>query len=157
VRLELTTPALSIGHRRLPIPERNAATDHSALVNLPAEPGHLELPAMEPVLRWTDGTVLACLYTVDTPDLRRAVAQDFDLLVSDGRVCGWLLHRPAKYASTEPWLLHDFFALITAETFERMDVEDEDTLKALRSLADRSGGHPEIHDHLVDLIDFFYG
>lgn len=157
MRLELTTPALSIGHRRLLIPERNAATDHSALADLPAEPGHLELPAMEPVLRWTDGATLACLYTVDTPDRRRLVAHDFDLLVSGDRVCGWLLHQPAKYASTEPWLLHDFFALITAETFERMDVEDEDTLKALRALADRAEGNPAIHDHLVDLIDFFYG
>lgn len=158
MRLDLVGPSLTVGDVRLPIAERNATADQSAWAALPATAGTLRRPRREPVLRWVspDGRQLVCLYTVDRPDRRLTVVPGLDFLTAQGEVTGWLLHEPADHIDCTPELVRDYFLLLTAETFERMDAEDETVLTALRALADRAGPHPAMSEHLVDLIDFFY-
>ena len=109
--------------------------------------------------------------------LRLRIAKDFDLLFSDGRLCGWLLFDPAHYLvrgweepyATEPndkdrGLLYEYQNLVVQPNIEKMEDEDSSMLQKLKELQSRIKSDSDItnqravlKESVDDIIDSFYG
>jgi hypothetical protein len=109
------------------------------------------------------------MYTVDTPDRRIKLAEDFDLYFAGDEPAGWRIANPERHLEPAPGpadpalatLLCSYFALIAEPGIERMEEEDPGMRRAIEELAARveptSPQRRAVHDRLIGLIDFFYG
>ena len=98
--------------------------------------------------------LLLCLGSGAAGDGRRRlrVATDVELLFAEGRYCGWVLHRPARYLD-DTWaglpsptedpaaspLLAAYLSVVTEPLIARMEERDEPALASLMELLARVG------------------
>ena len=152
---------------------------HTHETNLPAEKSLSEWTNLQPVIgslrlekatefyvkpadfRWmgADGKMLAGITAEaladNTEKLRLGIAVDFDLLFSNGLMCGWLLSNPGRYLvqgtedvhTTEPEgklnkLLYEYITLVSIPNIIQMENEDPEPLRRLQDL------HIRIKDEL---------
>jgi len=107
-------------------------------------------------VRWMDANagILGCMteaaLTAVGERLRLRIAEDFDLLFTGRKLCGWLLSSPEKYL-VELWetpyppepdkelkaLLYESLTLVSEPNIEKMDDQDPDILQALIDLHGR--------------------
>ncbi|HBE18679.1 MAG TPA: hypothetical protein DEG17_02080 [Cyanobacteria bacterium UBA11149] len=146
------------------VPEVNLPSDKVSLLWQNQEPqiGLLHLLSgqefhLDPTdVRWFDPNtgILICMteesLTVAGERLRLRIAEDFDLLFVDQKLCGWLLSSAEKYL-VELWetsysteadkelkaLIYESLDLVSEPNIEKMDNQDPDILQALVDLHSR--------------------
>jgi hypothetical protein len=133
--------------------------------------------------RWFDpkGQMLVCLYeyaiSTDFEVTRLRIAQDFDLVFSDGQLQGWILFQPFKYVG-KTWeqprpeegdielgsIIHEYLQLISEDTIDKLMDKDSELLQSLLSLkrktenSDRLGyQRVALKDCIESIVDSFYG
>lgn len=148
------------------VPEEQAPTGAAAFArwpHLPPTPGGLQLPLgtafrLPPAeARWVSpgGAYLVCGNTHNHRHAGRLerlrVADGFDLLLADHRLCGWLLEGPERFL-VDTWdarpdpaagpetalLLSDYLTALTAPRVRQMKEGDPDVLDDLTALARRA-------------------
>lgn len=134
-------------------------------------------------MRWmdSDGTFLAAVHdrVLDQAGeyLRLSIAQDFDLLIADNKLCGWMLSDPIRYLvdlwedpyQSEPGdglatMMAEFLGLVDKRHLRRMMEKDPALLAALANLRARLGHEQEnrtqrtvLREAIDDVIERFHG
>jgi hypothetical protein len=132
--------------------------------------------------RWFDpqGQMLICLYeraiSADFQVTRLRIAQDFDLVFSNGQLQGWVLFQPFKYIG-KIWqqrqleegdielacIVYKYFQLVSEDTIDQLMVKDPELLQSLLSLKKETQDSNHLgyqrtvlKDCIESVIDSFY-
>ena len=168
----------------LHIPEATAppadapiGSDAPAVLLLPRpRPRHFAIPPSKVRHVPPDGSFLTCLWETESPDDAIRIAENFTLLATGGRVCGWRLSDPERFLATDPprhppeppdselgRALGTYFRTVDAAAADKLDDEDPDLrreLESLRDSLDLDSGASTRRRSLVaaidELITFFF-